>query len=463
MNPTVFLYRIAAGMALAVAAVLGACGGAGPGGIDGTGIRPNAVSFGTITAFGSIWVNGVEYDTRGATIRIDDRNVTENELRLGMLVRVDSLATDSVATTVAVDEAIKGRVEAKLDANRWVVMGQTVQIDDLTRFDNGVVPAVGDRVNVHGLVVAEGTVAAGFIEPGNATAPFAVKGLVKNHDTASRTFSMGSLVVQYAAAAVSDMPAGNWNGLLVEVKGSACAGTPVCGTLTATRVQPNGPQVSTATVAEFEGFVLSLTSNGFVLGSQTVVITPATRFENGAAADIAVGVKLEAEGSISGGVLTATKVSLRDNVRLEGDVAGVGGGTITLAGLPGIVIQANSLTELDGVGSVSALAVGNHLRLRGRATAGNGVIATELELRSTSPDTRIELRGPVDAVAAPMLTILGTMVDTTPVSDVDFKGRSDAPIGRNAFFAAVTVGLPVKARGRLEGTVPRWEEMELED
>ena len=81
-----------------------------------------------------------------------------------MVVRVDGSISGAKADTITVDDAIKGRVEQVLDANRMVVMGQTVQIDNLTRFDNNVVPVVGDLVNVYGLVAGDGVIAAGFVE-----------------------------------------------------------------------------------------------------------------------------------------------------------------------------------------------------------------------------------------------------------------------------------------------------------
>ena len=82
--------------------------------------------------------------------------------------------------------------------------------------------------------------------------------------------------------------------------------------------------------------------------------------------DIAVGAKLEAEGSISGGVLTATKVSFRDAIRLEGDIASISGNSLTLTGLSGVTVNVTSITELKNVASIGALAVGNHLRIRGK-------------------------------------------------------------------------------------------------
>jgi cytoskeletal protein CcmA (bactofilin family) len=480
MKIQTYLRAVAAAMVgLVVACGGGGGGGAGVGGISGTGgvvdggngggIVSSGVAYGAITAFGSVWVNGVRYNTSAAGIRIDDQPRTESDLRIGMVVRVDGSISNQIAATVVVDDAIKGRVEQVLDANRWVVMGQTVQIDAQTRFENNATAAAGDWVEVHGLVAGDGVVAASFIERKAAPAvpSYVVKGLVKNHNPAANTFQVGRLNVQYAAATRNDMPSGSWNGLQVDVKGSACAATPVCGTLTASKIEPAGVLLGSVNQAEIEGFVSAVSGSGFTLGNQTVLTNASTRYEGGVAADVLVGSKVEVEGTVSGGVLTATKVSLRDAIRLEGDVQAVNlaTSTVTLMGLPGLSVQVNSNTELKGgLSAVSSLSVGNHLRVRGRLGSGNVAVATELERRSTSPDSRVILQAPVTALTAPTsLTLLGVVVNTSSVSDSDFKGVSDALLGRTAFFATVRVGTLVKVRGRLSGATVVWDEVELED
>lgn len=461
----------------AAALALAACGGGGSsGGIGGTGgggggIGGTGVAYGTITAFGSVWVNGVEYSTGSTTFKTDDHpngGATQGDLRIGMVVRVDGSVSGKRADTITVDDAVKGFVEQVIDANRMVVMGQTVQIDNLTKFDNNVVPVQGDRVNVYGLVAGDGVIAAGFIEK-KATAPtppFAVKGLVKNQNTAAQTFQVGTLTVQYAGATVGDMPAGPWNGLQVDVKGSACSGTaPVCGTLVATKVEPAGAKVADAPEAEVEGIVSAVTASGFTIGNQVVATTASTRYEGGVFGDIAVGTKLEVEGSITGGVLTATKVSFRDSIRLEGDILTKdnAAGTLTLSGLPGVTVSVNALTDYKGGPTFANLSAPNHLRIRGRPGAGNTVIVTELEQRSTTSDSRVILQAPATSVSAPSLTLLGITVDTTSVSDNNFHDVTDAPIGRAAFFTAAKVGTLVKARGTNSAGIVTWDQMELEN
>jgi len=440
---------------------LASCGG-GTSGTGGSGV----ISTGTITAFGSVFVNGVEFNTGGATIVLDDNPAAESNLRVGMVVTVSGSRSGSSgsATRIEVDDALKGFVEAKPDANHWTVMGQTVLVDDRTRFENNVQPGVGDFAEVHGLVVADGTISGGFIEKKNAPFPaFEVKGFVKNHNDASKTFDIGTLTVNYSNATINDMPnpaTTSWNGLLVEAKGSTCAGTaPVCGTLTASKVEPNGPQMREAADFEIEGFVTSLTSTSdFVVANQRVLTTGSTRFEGGVASDIAVGVKLEVEGVLASGVVTASKVEFGDGIRIEADIDTVGASSFTLRGLPGITVTVNSLTQFEGgVSGLNNLVAGNHVRVRGRASGSNTVIATEVERRSA--ESRVELQGPIQSItgASPnqIVTILGVAVDTTGVVFED--------VNRATFFSQAVAGTLVKARGSLNGSTVTWSEMELED
>lgn len=453
----------------AAALFIAGCGG-GTGGTGMTGSTPTT-SFGTITDFGSVFVNGVEFSTDGATITLDGNPVTQNDLRRGMVVTVSGSRSGNSgsAARIEVDEAVKGFVEAKTDANHWTVMGQTVLVDDQTRFENNVQPGVGDFAEVHGLVVADGTISGGFIEQRSAPFPaFEVKGFAKNHNDASKTFDIGALTVNYSSATINDMPnpaTTSWNGLLLEAKGSICTGTaPVCGTLTASLVEPNGPQMQDAADFEVEGFVTKINSpTDFVVGGQRVVTTTSTLFEGGVAGDIAVGVELEVEGVLAAGVLTASKVEFGDGVGLEGDVANLGVGSFGLNGLPGIVVTANGLTEFQGgISGLSGLANGDHVRVRGRLGSGTTVIASEIE--KLSPDSRVELQGTIQTItgASPnqVVTMLGVGVNT---AGIVFQDVANSVITRDAFFARAVVGTLVKARGTLGGGVINWSEMELED
>ena len=129
-----------------------------------------------------------------------------------------------------------------------------------------------------------------------------------------------------------------------------------------------------------------------------------------------------------------------------------------------MTVNVNSLTEFKGFASLAGLAAPNHLRIRARLAAGNTVLATELEMRSSSPDARLVLQAPVSAVSGTSsVTMLSNVVDTSGVSDNEFKDINDLAIGRTAFYAAVKVGTIVKARGDLGVARIDWNQVELED
>ena len=132
MSLSIFRTLTASALALAIAA----CGGGGTdGGIGGTGGggggTSSDVSVGTITDFGSVWVNGVEFKSNTATIRIDDNPHPESDLRVGMIARVDGSISGASAAAITVSSAAKGYVES-INGNQMVVMGQTVITDGAT-------------------------------------------------------------------------------------------------------------------------------------------------------------------------------------------------------------------------------------------------------------------------------------------------------------------------------------------
>lgn len=468
-------------LAVSIPLLLVSCGGGGSsssladGGIEGTG-----VSRGSITDFGSIFVNGVEFETSGSLITLDGNTVSEGDLKKGMVVTVLGTFDQSTgtATSVAAEDVVKGLVQSvAADGLSLVVIGQTVQVDNSTLIDNNIpgqdirnlIPGV-DLVEVHGYVKANGLIGASFIERKAALAEFRVKGFVENPNTSAKTFIIGTLTIDYTSADTGDLSGGNpVDGQLVEVKGDNPL---VGGQLIATKVEPEGLGVADAPQAEIEGFVTSMASTSdFVVGSQRVITTGTTIFAGGLQSEIVVGLKLEVEGALSG-VLTATKVSFRDSVKLESDVDVVTVdptdprvGTITLTGLLGVTVITNSLTEFKNANDLNDFNTGNpHVRIRGRVAAGNTVIASEVELRS--PDTGVVLQGPVDAIPPPVdpiVTILGVAVDTTSIQDANFEGVDDMMIGRAAFFSAIGAGTVVKLQGELAGSTVLWDEAELED
>lgn len=101
--------------------------------------------WGEITDFGSIWVNGVEYDTRNADVYVDsifvgsgDQAILQN-LDVGRIVLVKGRRHDSrsgTADEIYYTSAGRGPIDAieTIDAStiRLTILGQTVIVDDRT-------------------------------------------------------------------------------------------------------------------------------------------------------------------------------------------------------------------------------------------------------------------------------------------------------------------------------------------
>ncbi len=133
------LHRVTAGLLvglfIVVAAGCGSGGGGGgglAGGIGGTG----AVAQGAITGFGSIFVNGIEFETDSSSFDVDDDSVaTEGDLALGMVVTViGTINNDGVtgsASSVEYDDEVEGPVgNDPLEDADMITRTFTVSADD---------------------------------------------------------------------------------------------------------------------------------------------------------------------------------------------------------------------------------------------------------------------------------------------------------------------------------------------
>ena len=147
MNLSNFVKQI---FILSTVASLSACGGGGGGGGGGGTPPSTTLSNGEITGFGSIFLNGVEFNTDSATFIVDDVVLTGIDTSLfnvGMRVKIEgTVNADGVtgtANSVEFDDLLEGPVNgvANQDAdgliNTLTVLGIPVLVDkDGTSFLN---------------------------------------------------------------------------------------------------------------------------------------------------------------------------------------------------------------------------------------------------------------------------------------------------------------------------------------
>ncbi len=442
---------------------LAGCGGGG--GTDSTGaITPSStvgVSSGTITGFGSVFVNGVKFNTDNASVfRGDDQLNDVRELEIGMIVRVEGSIDDKIASSVRFEEDVKGPADGPASGDSFSVMGQTVITDAGTVFNNTSLAgiAAGDILEISGLRNANDDIVARFVErktnPANVNR-YSVIGNVRNLDSTSRTFRIDDLVVDYGAADVNDLPSGNpVEGQLVEVKDDSKAYAPGSLSLTATKVEPHSRLGNTAVPGaktEIESIVTRINSSSeFEIGGILVRTTPSTLFLFGTPANIVAGARLEVEGLLgSGGALEASKIKFEDNdgrIQANVDFGGVNaaGGTVSLLGIPVTVTGGTAMEDKrDDVSpfSLGSTQAGDYLEVRGFLGADGAFVATELTRDAN--DSKVEIRAPVNQIdpVAGTVTLLGVTVNTS--GSTQFRGFDDQPISADQFFAAIVEGLTV--------------------
>ncbi|MEY8878228.1 MAG: DUF5666 domain-containing protein [Leptothrix sp. (in: b-proteobacteria)] len=391
---------------VAVGALVVACGGGV--GSTGTGATSNGTySNGTVSGFGSVIVNGVRYDTSSVQVVDDDEDSTsssDSALALGMEVEVeagvltrttDGSLPSAHASRIAYGSALLGPVgNLNAAAGTLTVLGQSVIVTDATVFDASLTGGLaalhdGDVINVHGLYdKVSGVTTASRIEVKTGTVPFyRLRGLVSGLDATAKSLRIGGQLVSYAAADAGQISAGLVNGQVVRAKLKTTA---VAGAWQAVRIKSAEHKLREheAHDAELEGVVTVFTSRAVfeVNGLPVDASGAAVVFSNGTAADLAAGVRVEVEGTISNGVLVATKVEFRKSTtdhQREFEFHGAIGAldtTLKTFAVRGSTIDYSGSGVIFQRGGETNLANGVKVEVKGtRSADGTHIVATRIK------------------------------------------------------------------------------------
>jgi hypothetical protein len=334
------LQNLLSGLVLFV--VLASCGPAPQvgGGIGGTGHLASVVASGPITGFGSIFVSGTEYDTTHTSMLVDGNPGNQSDLKKGMIVRVNATVPEGSSTnepglrtaqTVLYENTVEGFVQSVApDGTSLTVLGQSITITTATTIDDSV---LGDNVanlrpgrdlvEISGFVTGDGLIQGTWVElikldQNTDTPEYHVQGFITKHQADHKTFEIGDLIIDYRDAVLNDMPAQSgdgWDGLLIDVTGKQVSSAGLSSSklrLTATRVSQEGLGLEDGEIAELEGFVTrALSAGDFFMGNVQVLTDAGTTFQGGALNGIRVGVHLEVQGPVVGGIVKATTVEFK--------------------------------------------------------------------------------------------------------------------------------------------------------
>ncbi|MDM7942369.1 MAG: DUF5666 domain-containing protein [Hydrogenophaga sp.] len=383
------------------AAGLSACGGGGDGASLGSAV-PGSFSVDPITGIGSIIVNGIRYDDSSASISSDDSAFRREDLRLGMVVAVQgtpSVGGRSSATRIVLGGELVGPIGSK-GADSLVVLGQTVTIGDSTVFaSGGGLDALnsGDVVEVHGITdLANNTLRATYVEKKSSPSEYRIQGRVTTHDATARTFSIGSLQLNYASTdpdRVRITPAAD---SLVRVR---LGTTAVSSAYPVNRIRkPEDALNAFNGEVELKGTITAFTSHtSFSVNDVPVIVSGVSMatYPEGTGR-IEGGAYVEVKGSLVDGVLVATRVKLEDGVQpggvgdefeLHGTISNAAtsgsGGSFTLTSSSGVSVLVDwPGNVLFPDGSAVNLVNGSRVEVKGLLVNGNQVAATRISFEN---------------------------------------------------------------------------------
>lgn len=427
---------------------------------SGSDSTPPSTTSGVITGFGSVYINGVEYETTNATISEEDSPTTESELAIGMVVTVQGSVNDDgktgIATSISYDDIVEGIVLANTIATdgKIDVMGQMITVSADMAFES-YVPGItrpeeiaeGNVVEVSGYTDGNGMVFGTRIEVKSATYTpgneIEVKGKVSNPTATS--FMIGSLTIDHTNAILDDLTAPIAVGTYVEAKSIEAIDT-LTMTMVAFKVEAEDDNMddSEGNEVEIEGVVTAINSDTlFMLNGTMVRHNSDTEFEDGTAADIIMDAKMEVEGTFNAdNELVAEEIEFRQGTEIEVEafIDAIGTDTVTVFG-KSFTVDNFTAKDDDSDSDVfyfdlGDLAVGDRIELHGYLDdATSSLVATSL-VRHNDDSSKLEIEGPVDeavSAGAASLSMFGVTVNLTGVmvpdiaagESVEFTGSFD--------------------------------------
>ena len=355
------------------------------------------LSRGQVTAFGSVYVNGVRYDTDSAIFLINGSLGAESDLTVGQVVTVygeyDDATGEGIADVVVAENAVEGPI-SMLDpsSGQMNVLGQIVHFNADTAWSlnsggDGIEDlGAGDVIAVSGYRNADDEIVATLVSDRLSDGDFDVTGSIGSVDPASTTFWIDGLSVDYGSANLfglaGGMPA---TGQRVDVTGAILNAS---GQLVATSVAADFDDIDVGpgTAAEIEGLVTTVYAwNLFDIDGTSVRIDYGARIVDGWIFGIAEDSRLEVEGTFdTNGVLVADTVRFErsSDTEASGLVQSIGDGSFVIGGQRVTVSPETAWNDDsdddDRRFGLGAMRTGDYVTVKGYVS-GAGITATRVE------------------------------------------------------------------------------------
>jgi len=422
--------------------LLTSCGSSGDttmAGIGGTGITQ-----GKITGFGSIFVNGIEFDTNQSQFVVDgDTALTEADLSIGMVVRilgsVDSNGLVGTANNVKYDDEIQGPIASITAAvngqKSFVIFDKSITIDESsTSFNNTNFTDItdGDIVEISGFKTSDTEIEATFVKKTgdfNLNEEVELKGTISS--LSSSSFTLAGATINFDSQTEIEAPGGILsNGLFVEVKGNLASLSPI--EILAEKIEVEDDAFEDGDEVSLQGVISNfMDDSDFEINGQTVNASGADRSPGNLVLDN--GLNVEVEGEIVNGVLIAEEVELREgDVEIKARVFSVDINnkqfTFEFESSSGtILVTTDNQTEFEdetssGSFSLSQVMIGNFIKIEGIDT-GSEIIANQVKRLDPAGEDE-EIQGIVedftDIGSVSSITLFGIIFDVDNVTNPGF-------------------------------------------
>jgi hypothetical protein len=390
---------------------------------------------------------------------IDDVATTLDQLRYrpnGMQARwgdaAAASAPDGALATPVFSFTLIGPVT---QSSPIAVLGQPLTITADTTLAGLAAPyslPLGTAVVVAGLVDANGSILATLVERrGQMGARFLLTGEVQAVGAQPTIFRVGDQWVSTPAIAFSGCTGATpVVGEFVELRANAVTPFPpgtVLDTVTDGRCVNPVPAGTAGATGFLQGLVTLVPAlDRFEIGALVVTLSASTSFVFGSLDDLDPGVAVSVDGSYVDPQTFAADVVefVRPVVRYQApqtpaDV--IPGVSLNPFSIP--VLWSAQVRDEDGI-LANGLAQGTQVEVRGYLDSSGQAFATRVRERGDPDLNDVRLRGPVEAINDPFITIQGLVINT---SGDTFEDEYGTPLSAAQFFAAVEIDHEVDVSG----------------
>jgi len=429
----------------------------------------NKTSTGVITGFGSVFINGVEYETDNSVVTLDGvENAVGHDagLKLGMVVTVSGDASGAVgnAASIEFNDEIEGMVTevpvtdgSGVTSGALKIMGVTVNVDDDTVFDSSDATiaavtdlALGHIVEVSGYSAGDGTVWATRIElkklAREVDDKVEVQGKITNFDATTNTFTIGDMTVVVSADVLATLEADGISladGMLVDAKSNVALNADGSLELTEIEVKNTGKKKfefdADDDEVEVEGVVTATATAGvFEVNGASVTFDANTRFVHGTETTISLGLKLKVKGSVdTDGNFVAKTIVFKPtgDIKMSGPItsANATDNSVNMFGLTVLLVNDTFVEDDRDVAEemrvkylfgADDLTAGDWLKIKAYKNSKGELIATKMIRKTVNSGKSAKLQGKIEALT-PDTLVSGVKVDVSSVSSLSSPAVGD--------------------------------------